>query len=377
MIIEIRGTGTYNKGAELMAHAILEHFRQKDDSNSTKFVVTRRFGTYQERTNLGMYTKLPTSRFDRSKFIKFLISSSRLVHGFVREEEIDIIIDASGFAYSDQWGPGPAERLVKQIQARQRRGSNKLILLPQAFGPFTSDRTQSAFKEIQESADLIFAREEESYNYIKSLDGCLNNLRIAPDFTNMVQGIVPQTWKSNSSCVLIIPNTRMLDKTDPQNSQNYLKFLCNCINETIKRGLQPTLLLHSPEDNCFVQLLREQQATLNVVYESNPLNIKGIIGTAYFVIGSRFHALVNAFSQGVPAIGTGWSHKYTYLFQEYGCPHLLLPVQASPVTISNTFDSLTEGQSRLKLVEQIFKNGKELKQAVHAMWREVDSVIYS
>lgn len=377
MIIEIRGTGTYNKGAELMALAILEHFRQKDESSSMKFVVTRRFGTFKERANLGMYTKLPTSRLDRSKFIKSLISASRPVHRLVREEEIDIIVDASGFAYSDQWGPGPAERLVKQIQARQRRGSSKLILLPQAFGPFTNARTQSAFKEIQARADLIFAREEESYHYIKSLEGCLNNLRIAPDFTNLVQGIVPQTWKSNSSCVLIIPNTRMLDKTDAQNSQNYLKFLCTCVNETIKRGLQPTLLLHAPEDNSFVKLLGDQQAKLNVVYESNPLNLKGIIGTAHFVISSRFHALVSSFSQGVPAIGTGWSHKYNYLFKEYGCPHLLLPVQASPAVISNTFDSLTEVQSRLKLIEQISINGRELKNAAHAMWREVDSAIYT
>jgi polysaccharide pyruvyl transferase WcaK-like protein len=45
---------------------------------------------------------------------------------------------------------------------------------------------------------------------------------------------------------------------------------------------------------------------------------RSIIGRCEYLVGSRFHALVFALSQGVPCTALGWSHKYEELMSQFG-----------------------------------------------------------
>ena len=379
MIIEIRGTGTHNKGAELMAHAILQHFQKYTQNHDISFVVQPNFGTYKARAKLNLYLKtVPSSTWGRTRLMQGILSSSatyRDIYGIVKEKDIDIILDASGFAYSDQWGPEPAEQLVRQIRNRRDGTKKKIILLPQAFGPFTNRRTIKAFKEIQANVDLIFARETESFNHIKSIDCPMERVKIAPDFTNLVSAVIPPYWNSSSQHALLIPNLRMLDKSTSFEKSHYISFLCTCIHEATNRGLAPALLLHSPEDRKILQKLQTNGTDLDVIIEEDPLYIKGIIGTASCVIASRFHALVSALSQGIPAIGTGWSHKYKCLFVDYQCPELLLSTQSPLTDIKKAFDSFTEPHLRQNLINRISSNSEKVKTSAIEMWEDIDAIL--
>ena len=46
-------------------------------------------------------------------------------------------------------------------------------------------------------------------------------------------------------------------------------------------------------------------------------DLKAMIGCCELVVGSRFHALVAALSQGIPVVAVGWAHKYPELLSEF------------------------------------------------------------
>ena len=58
------------------------------------------------------------------------------------------------------------------------------------------------------------------------------------------------------------------------------------------------------------EVVKNTDIRINIVQETDSLCIEGIIGASDGVIGSRYHGLVNALSQGVVALAVNWSHKY-------------------------------------------------------------------
>ena len=116
---------------------------------------------------------------------------------------------------------------------------------------------------------------------------------------------------------------------------------------------------------------------INIVRETHALRIKGIIGASEGVISSRFHGLVSALSQGIPALATGWSHKYEMLFQDYGFPEGMLEVDANPEEIRGRIDLIISDVSRQRIRETIIDASLVQKQAASRMWEEVLGLIRS
>ena len=81
------------------------------------------------------------------------------MYGIVLDKEIDIVIDAAGFAYSDQWGEKASLGLASSCRSWKDNGA-KVILLPQAFGPFENPVIRRAMISVVDNVDLVFAREK-------------------------------------------------------------------------------------------------------------------------------------------------------------------------------------------------------------------------
>lgn len=380
MNFTISGVDFNNKGGELMLYAVKQQLQQWDKSNTLTGYLT--MGTYEQRKQAGIH-HLAYTRSSKVPFAGQMISlSSHLIPKVIRqkydlilESEVDAVLDASGFAFSDQWGAEDTEKMAKLCQRWKRQGK-KIILLPQAFGPFTSDRIKNAFIQLIETVDLIFARDSISYDYISKLGSPIPHVKQAPDFTNLVKGIEPDSIKNLIGKPCIIPNYRMIDKTSQDVSNNYLSFLKATIDDLFNRGLEPFILVHETKD---VKLCKQLQAEVShsvpVVEENNPLYLKGIIGKCFLVVGSRFHGLVSALSQGVPCLGAGWSHKYQMLFESYSCSHLSANIEDNFEENLAKLNSIIDEPTRAKTIEAIAQAAEREEALSRAMWTEVKNTV--
>lgn len=382
MNFAIYGVNFYNKGAELMLHAVKQQINQWDKDND--LCAQLLIGDFQKRKQLGVKHLAWIADRERKKPLKSRTANfaASLIPKRIREpldivldSEVDIILDASGFAFSDQWGPAKTERMAEQCFRWKKQGK-KIILLPQAFGPFTNKRIQKAFIKMLDNVDIVFARDEISYEYISKLSVSMDKVKLAPDFTNLLQGIQPDYIKDLQGKPCIIPNQRMLDKTSPEVRDKYVSFLASSIQHMLDKGLQPFILIHEFNDSKLGMHLKAQlNQEIAVIEESNPLHLKGILGESYLVIGSRFHGLISSLSQGTPCLGTGWSHKYQMLFKNYNCSELLIDVADDIDKNLGKLDLLLNEDTRAKIIESVEQGAREQKNFTKQMWDEVEYTI--
>lgn len=377
MMIEIRRAEFVNKGAELMLYAVMAKLKEKYPD--AKFCMAPMpTAPFEKRISLGLYQK---AQFWK-KGIQFGVLANlipvglRKQYGLVVDKEIDIVIDVAGFAYTDQWGKTSCLELANSCQ-RWRKNGTRVVLLPQAFGPFESATNKIFIKKAVENIDLLFARESISYDYLTKTVGKKENIKQAPDFTNLIDGVIPENFDRENNHFCIVPNYRMIDRTSKEQSEAYVPFMIKCAKYLLEKDQRPFILVHEGEkDMMLAQQINESVGgRLPIIQESHPLKIKGILGACEGTIGSRFHGLVSALSQGVPSLATGWSHKYKMLFEDYGFNEGLLDVTASDDEIHKKIDSIIKEESKVKIKKSIAEKSTDLKRQSRQMWDEVFDVL--
>lgn len=151
--------------------------------------------------------------------------------------------------------------------------------------------------------------------------------------------------------------------------------MTTAINEIMKRSLNPVILIHERGDNSLAKVIINRLGIDLPIVDEDPITTKGIIGCCHSIISSRYHALVSALSQGVPFIGTAWTHKYARLFEEFNCSECLLEGLDSREEIINKINLLTNLETRTKLIARIKERAKAAKQEVHRMWEILESLL--
>jgi colanic acid/amylovoran biosynthesis protein len=378
MNIEIRRIEFMNKGAQLMLCAVLEQLRKKFPE--ARFVVAPnvRNAPYIKRAEQGLYQKAWYTKYKHQWGYQgsFIPKKLREMYGIVLDKEIDVVLDAAGFAYSDQWGAHSVRELA-QASTHWKKQGTKVILLPQAFGPFNVKENQKDMKRVLDNVDLVFAREKTSYDSLISLVEEPDKIRMAPDFTNLIEGVVPPYFDPAVHQICLIPNFRMIDKTDKEQSEAYLPFFGLCLTYLLEKKQKPYILIHEGEkDYSLAKSICEKAGIeIPIVIETDPLYVKGLIGRSRGTIGSRYHGLVSALSQGVPSLATGWSHKYQMLCKDYDFEEGLVEVVMSESEIKKKIDMIIDTSSAETIRRRLLANSLRLKKEVVGMWEEVFSVI--
>ena len=379
MDFQINGVNFENKGAELMLHAVNQEIHSWSDKNTLSLPI--RFGSFQQRNEANVNHLLwrPSGKFPVTESLinvggNLTPKPLRNHLKVTTQNDIDAVLDASGFYFGDQWGPETTESSAQLFSDWKKKGK-KVILLPQAFGPFSSERIRSAFNKLVESSDLVFARDKISLSHALDVAGSMSyKIKLAPDFTNLLSGILPSSAQNLANRPCIIPNAKMMAKASEKAKHNYIPLLAKLIDYMSNQELKPFILIHEVRDTKLAQeIVQNLDTKIEVIQDNNPLHIKGIIGNSAFVISSRFHGLVSSLSQGVPCLGTGWSHKYQELFNDYNCADLLLSVEDEFQAGVDKLSLLIESSTREEIANSISQAAKVQKDLSHSMWSDVQA----
>lgn len=282
------------------------------------------------------------------------------------------LIDCSGFAYGDQWNPARTLRRA-EYYAKIKKRDTRLILLPQAFGPFNNKASQDSTVQALSQFDLIYARDSVSLEHLHTLDLSPSKISLAPDITHLVEPTPPQNSEEWRDRVCIVPNERMLDRTDDKDGTRYISQIKQAIDYVASNGYEPCFVLHETNDRPMVDRLNDSLSEKLPVFDDHALVTKGYLGSCRAVVGSRYHALLSSLSQGTPCLGTSWNHKYEEMFADYNCPEMLLSNNASKDDLQAILDRLLNEQSTLR--NTLTEAAAVQKAKVKAMWEQVETVL--
>jgi colanic acid/amylovoran biosynthesis protein len=375
MNVEILGVDPANRGASLMFEAI----RHQIDARivNVNYAMALR---PDDRRNLGVWGAFSRAAGKRNRFLRavgeHLPRFTLRRFGIVPERDIDVVLDSSGFAYGDFWGPEKmASRMARHIAAWRRSGK-KVIFLPQAWGPFENPRFRPLLNEIFANADLVFARDEASLRYLKAAVGTPQSLHLAPDFTNLLKAGLPPHLKQYAGRSFIIPNAKLIEAGGEKLREQYLSFLVAAARAANAARQRPAFLIHEGAGD--LALATEANARLGnpieILSGLSALHTKAVIGHAGALVSSRFHGLVSALSAGVPSLACGWSHKYSELLNDYGCPENVVDVGSErdvDARLKTFFETALSGSLR----ERIRIAGEQQLARSGAMWDKVFEVL--
>ena len=368
LTLEIHGTSAFSRGSELVTVAIAEQVRARFPN--VRLVVPPGYGGFAPRSRHGLLTTWEMTTGVRTKnLLRFAPSPLKNIAGIINPDEIDVVLDASGFSLSDDLGPKPAEQLLKKMNKRQRRHQS-LILLPQGFGPFTHPAVATAARKVMERASLVIARDDVSFTAASALTE-RSKLRRFPDVACDIASTFPRDFDFPHHFSAIVPSAEVLDRT--KKPDEYLALLTFAANALRRRKLNPVFILHhNSEDHRVMNGLSDLAPDIPVWEQREPKALKGIIGRATLVIGSRYHALVNALMQGVPCIAAGWSHRFTELFKDFDCEDLALGEPTDIGSLDRLINQLADNSVRQDLTQRIRQRASRLAIQSREMWTELE-----
>jgi len=406
-LIELVGAAFSNKGAELMLRTAMVEIRER--LPSARFAMNLHRGSPAQRRSIGAAdvvwrpsrSRLVSSAHRRLASVYASLGrcrdeimpeletgagrmaalrdwwrsarAARSVHS-VLPDEVDAVVDVSGYAYGDGWGWRHTDQLPTYYRALRRRGS-RVILLPQTLGPFEDSRVRRIFLDVYAAADIVYARDDQSLEHARAVLPETFRLRRAPDITIRREEAAGLDWVEGKACV--IPNRNMTTHLGADVARGYVRFLERVLRMLRQLGAEPFVLIHDLGGGD-ERVAREAIAAVGgveIVKEDDPFRVKAIIGRSFLTVSSRYHGLVAALSQGVPSLATGWAHKYETLLEDYGVPEALLDPLASEEVLTASLRRLFVPEKRAEVSSALLHAEAKRVSEVERMWDEVMPLI--
>lgn len=377
--IEVLGIGFPNKGAELMLCAIQDWAAQL--GRETRIVVNWQ-SPYQKRAYYGLWAKIwhpmdARMRVPYGRAVDFLKKEWTEKLGVVADKDIDLVLDASGYAYGDPWGARKAEHRLGEVITGWKRQGKKVVMLPQAFGPFQDPALRATMKHIIDHADHVYARDSISFGALQEITGERKNLTMSVDFSCLVQARAFEGVDQLSETIGLIPNHKMYEMGKGLSKDRYFDFFVAIAREIQARGRKVSLILHEGQKDLALckEIMERLSEPALLVERSDPREIKAAIGRCAGVVTSRFHGFASSLFQGVPAFSTSWSHKYEEFAASFGYPEFVIK-DADGADVARRLLAVLEGDDAAETRRKITAAATEQKEACRRMWTEVGQLLH-
>lgn len=349
--VAIVGANFQNRGAQAMALTAMDEVRSSDPGTVIYMLVN----DYEREPGKWNEFRVETVRWNgKSQLLQLCPGllrnlSARLLPpgsnpgGAGAFKDVDAFIDVSGYALSSKWKWKNSVSYIANIMVAKKLGA-AIELLPQSFGPW--DYPKHVKPLIYPLLYLylryptrICAREELGRQYIGKFS---RRVELLPDIvlTGGDYGrqniLKPETCLRmltvQESSVGIIPNARVFERLDPG---SFFRIYDEAIAVVREQGRTALLLWYSAEDRLLCEKIYEMNRGGGGIelmsHDLNTIETEHVISQLDFIVTSRFHSIVHAYRNGVPAVALGWAHKYESLLEAFGQMDYMLDTGAEAV----------------------------------------------
>ena len=310
---------------------------------------------------------------------------------FIRDvDDADAVIDISGFALT---GDRPWWRhLVYLLESRTAHAcETPFLAMTQSFGPFRNQWQKLVARLALAHTEMISARGEMSARHLEAI-GLLKDqdFLIAPDMTylfdpapdSLAKELLHHTARPR---IAVIPNTNIYRRSARKAGQKGSKntYVANmrklCHSAIVDHACNIVFIPHEGDSTQFDDLalsalirdhptIKAHSIVLNGALPAS--TIKSAIIQCDAVITSRYHGMMAALSNAVPAFVPGWADKYEESAEMAGSSEYTFNFDRSgPDSIVEHFARFWDARAdiRQNLTKRLPHNRAEAKRAIDVM----------
>lgn len=334
--IVITGGQLYNKGAQAMTFITADEMAKRYPDREVVLLSNMDYRRSKEerekyKFRIQKYPGALQLLLLKNRLTAFIISKVGAAETKAYEalmKETAAVIDVSGYALGSNWDYKKNIFYLTRI-AVARRHKIPVYLMPQSFGPFDYKGIAAPFVKRMIRKNLRYAkevmcREQDGYALVHDKYG-ISNATLAYDLvlqnsdinTANVYKEVPVSMQTEipRGSVALIPNQKTMLYGDPEKLYDMYKRIMETLNE---RGRMVYLIYHSAEDFDICKEIQKRckAGSVEIIEdELSCLAFDSLVQKFDFVIASRFHAVVHAYRNAVPAVVPGWAVKYRELLE--------------------------------------------------------------
>ena len=279
------------------------------------------------------------------------------------------IIDISGYAFSTKWGGTGALYYYLNKLFIARAYKIPYYIMPQSFGPFDyknkKEKICSEFlmRLLFKEAKCVYARELVGMKALQKAG--VKNVTLCPDMVLLYKEEIDYTCfrkfpkkldvkvKYYEKNVAIVPNQKVIEKT--ANNNEYILVL-DAIASMLKReGYNVYFIAHCKLDCELIHHLSEVVNYMDCT-EAGAQSFDGLVSKFDFIISSRYHAVVHAYRNDVPAISLGWEDKYKYLMELLSQEKYCYECHKKIIEVNDVLDMINSMMKSLDHKKKIIKN---------------------